>query len=678
MKNPKKRKKIKKKMINNRNICNTSYFSSKYKEIKLLGEGSYGTAILVRSLIDKSLLVIKQIDLTKLTPEKRDIAFKEAEILEGLNHKYIIHFREFYVNNNLIYIIMDYADGGDLSMKIKKQRELNQFFSEETILNYFTQICLAIKYIHDRKILHRDIKSQNIFLTKNNYVKLGDFGIAKCLETTLDKAKTLIGTPYYLSPEIINDQPYDFSSDIWALGVLLYEICCLKMPFEGTNLPQLYMKIANGNYPPLNNKNLSKELKNLVASLLNVNPKLRPNIHQILDIHIIQKRIKNFLSESEFKNEFPNIALHNVNYLKESNSKIHELKNNNKFIRNGSKRDDKLTVSNSSYNNNNNNNINCYNYKNKDKDKEREIYILKKDLMSNNNNSNNHIQKINNRVYLNSNNNNKIENNLYNYHKGRPESEKRKIEYNNNNNNYINPISKNIKKEHSERILRHLDNNSNSKDNSTNNSISNQESKIINNIHKINYERNKGSKDKNQLKNIIDQIQNPMNEINQFLENQNLKNSFSKYSNSSKKLEEKKIKNEKDNINDFSDLYKLNVENEIFKNESFDLNNNEENDISNLNYIKQIGSTNSSSINESNIDQNIINELNSELGKDTLLDMANIIKKNMNDEMISYDYEKIIIYIKENYKKKDLPKIAIDRAINKIPDIYFLIIRGKL
>ena len=78
---------------------------------------------------------------------------------------------------------------------------------------------------------------------------------------------------------------------------------------------------------------------------------------------------------------------HKVNYLKESNSKIHELKNNNKFIRNGSKRDDKLTVSNSSYNNNNNNNINCYNYKNKDKDKEREIYILKKDLMSNNNNN---------------------------------------------------------------------------------------------------------------------------------------------------------------------------------------------------------------------------------------------------------------------------------------------------
>jgi hypothetical protein len=458
------------------------------------------------------------------------------------------------------------------------------------------------------------------------------------------------------------------------------------MPFEGTNLPQLYMKIANGNYPPLNNKNLSKELKNLVASLLNVNPKLRPNIHQILDIHIIQKRIKNFLSESEFKNEFPNIALHNVNYLKESNSKIHELKNNNKFIRNGSKRDDKLTVSNSSYNNNNNNNINCYNYKNKDKDKEREIYILKKDLMSNNNNnSNNHIQKINNRVYLNSNNNNKIENNLYNYHKGRPESEKRKIEFNNNNNNinYLNPISKqNIKKEHSERIIRR----GNTDNNSLNKEI-NQESRNSLSNNKLNYERNRNSKDKNQFKNLIDQIndkiqnhsQNPMNEIDQFLENQNLKNSYSKYSNSSKKLEEKNLKNEKD-INDYfehkNNLDYQNTKNE--KNDSFELSNNEENDISYFNYKKQIGSTNASSINENNIDQNVINELNSELGKDIFFDMANIIKKNMNDEMISYDYEQIVKNIRENYIKKNLPKIAIERAIMKIPEIYFLILRKKI
>ena len=668
-------------------ICTTSHFSSKYKELKLLGEGSYGTAILVRSTQDKSLAVIKQIDLTKLTPEKRQIAFQEGKILETFEHPNIIHFREFYFDKNFVYIVMDYADGGDLSIKIKQQREKNLFFQEDLILNWFTQICLAIKHIHDRKILHRDIKSQNIFLTKEGLVKLGDFGIAKCLDTTLDKAKTLIGTPYYLSPEIINDQPYDFSSDIWALGVLLYEMCDLKMPFEAKNLPQLYMKIANGNYPPLSNKNLSKDLKNLVNCLLNVDCKMRPNIHEILKKNIIQNRIKNFLSDIQFNNEFSHTVLHNYNV--KDNNKIHELKNGKNRNNGNSKKDDKLTVSNSSYNNNNNNNNNNGNsfFKNKDKDKEREIYILKKDLLPNNNNINNNInsniQKINNRIYL---NNNKIENNLYNYHKGRPESEKRKIEFNNNNNNinYLNPISKqNIKKEHSERIIRR----GNTDNNSLNKEI-NQESRNSLSNNKLNYERNRNSKDKNQFKNLIEQLndkiqnhsQNPMNEIDQFLENQNLKNSYSKYSNSSKKLEEKNLKNEKD-LNDYFEQKKLildyqNTKNE--KNDSFELSNNEENDISYFNYKKQIGSTNASSINENNIDQNVINELNSELGKDIFFDMANIIKKNMNDEMISYDYEQIVKNIRENYIKKNLPKIAIERAIMKIPEIYFLILRKKI
>jgi NIMA (never in mitosis gene a)-related kinase len=664
-------------MIDKGKICSTSHFSSKYKELKLLGEGSYGTAILVRSTQDKSLAVIKQIDLTKLTPEKRQIAFQEGKILETFEHPNIIHFREFYFDKNFVYIVMDYADGGDLSIKIKQQREKNTFFQEDLILNWFTQICLAIKHIHDRKILHRDIKSQNIFLTKEGLVKLGDFGIAKCLDTTLDKAKTLIGTPYYLSPEIINDQPYDFSSDIWALGVLLYEMCDLKMPFEGKNLPQLYMKIANGSFPPLNNKNLSKDLKNLVNCLLNVDCKMRPTIHEILKKNIIQNRIKNFLSEMEFNNEFSHTILHNYNV--KDNNKIHELKNGKNRNNGNNKKDEKLTVSNSSYSNNNNGNSF---FKNKDKDKEREIYILKKDLLPNNNNNSNNnnsnIQKINNRIYL---NNNKIENNLYNYHKARPESEKRKIEFINNN-NYLNPLSKNIKKEFSERIIRR----GNSDNNSINKEI-NQESRNSLSNNKLNYERNRNSKDKNQFKNLIDQIndkiqnhsQNPMNEIDQFLENQNLKNSYSKYSNSSKKLEEKNLKNEKD-INDYfehkNNLDYQNTKNE--KNDSFELSNNEENDISYFNYKKQIGSTNASSINENNIDQNVINELNSELGKDIFLDMVDIIKKNMNDEMISYDYEQIIKNIRDNYIKKNLPKIAIERAIIKIPEIYFLILRKKI
>lgn len=102
-----------------------------------------------------------------------------------------------------------------------------EYFPEELVLSWFTQICLALKHCHDRKILHRDLKSQNIFLTKRNIVKLGDFGIARVLSNTKSIAKTVVGTPYYLSPEIIESSPYSFKSDVWSLGVLLYEMCAL-------------------------------------------------------------------------------------------------------------------------------------------------------------------------------------------------------------------------------------------------------------------------------------------------------------------------------------------------------------------------------------------------------------------------------------------------------------------
>ena len=119
---------------------------------------------------------------------------------------------------------MEYADGGDLQSKIKAAREEKKYLSEDEILNIFTQICLAIKHLHDRKILHRDLKSQNIFLTKAGIVKLGDFGIAKVLSHTKENVQTIVGTPYYLSPEIVENKPYNHKSDIWSLGILLYEM----------------------------------------------------------------------------------------------------------------------------------------------------------------------------------------------------------------------------------------------------------------------------------------------------------------------------------------------------------------------------------------------------------------------------------------------------------------------
>jgi NIMA (never in mitosis gene a)-related kinase len=219
-----------------------------------------------------------------MSDEEKQEAVQEAKILEKLDHPNIIKFREVYVekkSKHTLHIVMDYADGGDLQIRIRGQK--GKYFLESQILDWFTQTCLSIKHIHDRKILHRDIKSQNIFLTKNGLVKLGDFGIAKCLNYTMDKAKTIVGTPYYLSPEIVQNRPYSFKSDIWSLGVLLYEMCALKMPFDAQSLPLLSLKIIRCSYNPLP-PNFSKELRSLVNSMLLVDTSKRPSINEILSM----------------------------------------------------------------------------------------------------------------------------------------------------------------------------------------------------------------------------------------------------------------------------------------------------------------------------------------------------------------------------------------------------------
>ena len=139
-----------------------------------------------------------------MSEEDKRATLKEAKILEVLNHPNIIRFKEVYKTKaGQLCIVMDYADGGDLDGKIKEQKKLKKKLTEVEILLIFTQVCLAMKHVHDRKIIHRDIKTQNIFLTKAGIVKVGDFGVARVMSNTKELAATVIGTPYYLSPEIV-------------------------------------------------------------------------------------------------------------------------------------------------------------------------------------------------------------------------------------------------------------------------------------------------------------------------------------------------------------------------------------------------------------------------------------------------------------------------------------------
>jgi NIMA (never in mitosis gene a)-related kinase len=232
----------------------------------------------------KKLFAIKTVNMDCLSDIELSDALQEAKIMPTLNHPNIINFEDCFVMKQpklALCIVMEYADGEDLKKRIQSQRKLKKFFSENQILDWFTQICLGVKHLHDRKILHRDLKSENIFLTRNNIIKLGDFGVCKCLDYTLQKATTEIGTPYYISPEIILGDSYSYPTDIWSLGVILYELCALKLPFEGRNRPELNANIIRGKFSEINS-GYSNDLKMLLRNLLNVKEERRLRVHDIL------------------------------------------------------------------------------------------------------------------------------------------------------------------------------------------------------------------------------------------------------------------------------------------------------------------------------------------------------------------------------------------------------------
>ncbi|XP_028613574.1 serine/threonine-protein kinase Nek1 [Grammomys surdaster] len=273
----------------------------KYVRLQKIGEGSFGKAVLVKSTEDGRHYVIKEINISRMSDKERQESRREVAVLANMKHPNIVQYKESFEENGSLYIVMDYCEGGDLFKRINAQK--GTLFQEDQILDWFVQICLALKHVHDRKILHRDIKSQNIFLTKDGTVQLGDFGIARVLNSTVELARTCIGTPYYLSPEICENKPYNNKSDIWALGCVLYELCTLKHAFEAGNMKNLVLKIISGSFPPVS-LHYSYDLRSLLSQLFKRNPRDRPSVNSILEKGFLAKRIEKFLSPQLIAEEF--------------------------------------------------------------------------------------------------------------------------------------------------------------------------------------------------------------------------------------------------------------------------------------------------------------------------------------------------------------------------------------
>ncbi|XP_056316844.1 uncharacterized protein LOC130231530 [Danio aesculapii] len=260
--------------------------------IKELGQGLSGRTFLVKNT-DGDLFVVKEVNYRDNETHNR--AKNEVSILKKLHHGYIIIYEDSFedIESGHFYIVMEYCAWGDLHNKMQEQRGIG-FFEEQQILDWLVQICLALQYIHENNVLHRDVKPQNVFLTEYGYINLGDFGCAKALMRADAYAQTAVGTELYVSPEVYHRQKYNSKSDIWSFGWLLYDLCMLDAWSNIIERRCLHANSMAGTIPEISER-YSEDLQKLIKQMLNRNPKDRPSADEIL--------AKEFLREAVNKNE---------------------------------------------------------------------------------------------------------------------------------------------------------------------------------------------------------------------------------------------------------------------------------------------------------------------------------------------------------------------------------------
>ncbi|XP_050413695.1 serine/threonine-protein kinase Nek4 isoform X2 [Patella vulgata] len=269
-----------------------------FTRLKVIGKGSYGEVWLTTYKKDRrKQYVLKKMNLQRASKRERKSAEQEAKLLSKLKHPNIVSYKDsFETENGYLYIAMQYCEGGDLYNKLKEQKGVP--LEERQVVEWFIQISMALQYLHERNILHRDLKTQNIFLTKSKIIKIGDLGIARVLESANDMASTLIGTPYYMSPELFANKHYNHKSDVWALGCCVYEMATLKHAFNAKDMNALVYKILKGKMP-LMPKKYSVELVNLIRQMLHQDPAKRPSVNKILRDSYIKKNIAVFLEDTK-------------------------------------------------------------------------------------------------------------------------------------------------------------------------------------------------------------------------------------------------------------------------------------------------------------------------------------------------------------------------------------------
>ena len=257
-----------------------------YKLIKFLGKGKFSTVFQAEDLKTQQLVALKIIKIFDMMDKKQvDKCLQEVKFLQDVNHPNIVKYLDSFMHENELLIVIEWADKGDLKRYIRKMIQEKDYLDELKVFDFTYQIASALKHMHEKRIIHRDLKPANILVFSDGVVKLGDLGLGRYLSIETIKAFSKVGTPLYMSPELIKNKGYDFKTDVWSLGCVCFELITLKSPFitdAKNSLFDLYSKIEKGDYPKLTDSRLSKELVELVDQMLTVNQEDRISLDDAL------------------------------------------------------------------------------------------------------------------------------------------------------------------------------------------------------------------------------------------------------------------------------------------------------------------------------------------------------------------------------------------------------------
>lgn len=246
-----------------------------YTILSELGRGAFSTVYKVKYIPNGEIFCLK-----KITQKKNNHKFNEVKILQSIHHPHLIKFISSFVDDNYLYIVMEYCEYGDLYTLLKSVRKKGIYIMEDVLWDIAYQTLLGLEYIHNKQIIHRDIKLLNIFMNKDKIIKIGDLGMSKLFKKK-ELMQSRVGTPLYLPPELVKKEKYDFKVDIWSFGCSLYHLSKCHPPFNEENMIKLGHAIVNDTPPSLPDI-YSEAFKGFLSLLMSKQKENRPSSSEAL------------------------------------------------------------------------------------------------------------------------------------------------------------------------------------------------------------------------------------------------------------------------------------------------------------------------------------------------------------------------------------------------------------